>query len=69
LNNVWTVETLGTLGDGQNAFCIMRWTLIFWGRGGECYGLNLTWPAQAHVLNVWSPNVVTILGSGRGFGR
>jgi hypothetical protein len=26
LDNVETVKTLGTLGDGLNMFCIMRWT-------------------------------------------
>jgi hypothetical protein len=33
LINFGTVKTLRTLGDGQNAFCIKRWTGEFGGQG------------------------------------
>jgi hypothetical protein len=39
-NSVGTMKTMGTLGDGLNGFCILRWAWASWGPRVECYGLR-----------------------------
>jgi hypothetical protein len=55
-------KTVRTLGDGQNAFCAMKWTCPWVGQ--RYYALNMKCSPQDH-MNTWSPSGDTVLrGSG-----
>lgn len=62
LDNVGTVKTMGTLGDGLNAFCVMRWPWTYGGQNGMLWFMYemssiIVWikclfPARGTILRV-----------------